>query len=114
MNKQNRVFSGSPLNAEGIELQEPSVPSMYSEIENFMRPKVLQALPEFIQEWVDMGSESVGIPNTPTLIYYAIRSSEPETVNEWTDLLNEISKSKSLLQLQAARIEMMKWSKLNE
>ena len=29
-------------------------------------------------------------------------------MNEWTDILNEISTSSSLLQLQAARIEMMK------
>ena len=108
-NKWNNVFSGSPLNAEGVDIQEAPVPGMYSEIENFMQPKVLQSLPVFIREWVNMRSESTEMPTSSILIYYAIRSSEPEEVNEWTDLLNAISTSRSLSKLRVARIEMTNW-----
>ena len=117
--RTHRAFVEHNLEEVQISRYSERMEGEHSEVEWHMRPRVLKAMPPFIQEWVSLGVESGGgcprvLESSSTMVFYAIRSSQSVVLDEWRDLLDNISPLQSLSELNKARTEMAKWKQIVE
>ena len=86
-----------------------SMPIEWKQIDAWMRPKLLEAVPNDIKQWVSMRAREGTIDSSHCVIFYVLKTFGPGGAEEKIQLSSNITNPKCCSQPRAAQLELLRW-----
>ncbi len=85
------------------------MPVEWEQIDSWIRPKILEAMPALVKDWVAARGRQGKVDETHIVLYYAIKVCGPGSCEEKVQLSNDILNPNVCSQPRAAQLELMRW-----
>ena len=85
------------------------MPSAWHQIEAWLRPRILDALPRDTREWVQARARQGKVDATHVLLFYLMKSFAPGGADEKVQLIASVLNPHVCSQPRAAQVELLKW-----
>jgi len=90
-------------------LPTETMPVAWDQIDSWMRPKLLEAIPGVVREWVGMRARQGRLDGTHVIIFWVVKQFGPGSVEEQVAINSNILNPSVCSNPRAAQIELMKW-----
>ena len=104
-----KQFLNTPvLRREGI-WPADKIPIAWKQLDAWMRPKLIEASPEDVKEWVNQKAQQGIIDESHVILFHLMKLMAPGGPEEKVQLLNRINNPAVCSQPKAAQLELTKW-----
>ena len=104
-----KVFLSKPLHQRESILPTSPMPAAWQQLEAWIRPRILDAVPKDIRVWVDMRARQGVVDPSHVLVFYLMKAFTPGGAEEKVHLINMVLNPSVCSQPRAAQVELLKW-----
>ena len=104
-----RVFIKTKIQGREAIFPTTRMPTVWGQIDSWMRPKLLEASPKDIKEWVNMRARQGKVDESHVIVFYLMKAFAPGSPEEKVQLNNSVLNPHVCSQPRAAQIELLKW-----
>jgi len=105
----HKQFLAAPIHTRESIMPLDTLPSAWVQIDSWMRPRLLEAVPSVIREWVSMRGRNGKVDETHLIIFWVVKQFGPGSAEEQVAINNNILNPHVCSQPRAAQVELMKW-----
>jgi len=108
-NATYKIFLTTPLiNRESV-VPTSTMPMIWSQLDAWLRPKLLESIPGVIRDWVAMRGRQNQIDQTHVILFWVLKQFGPGSAEEQVAIETNIRNPHVCTQPRAAQIELMRW-----
>ena len=104
-----QVFLHASLQVREALVPTSAMPAAWTQLEAWLRPKLLECLPKDIQDWVSSRTRQGILDASHVLIYYAMKRCAPGNADERVHLVGQILNPSVCSQARSAQKELIAW-----
>jgi hypothetical protein len=105
----HKSFLKTPLHQRESILPGAPMPSAWLQMEAWVRPRILEAMPKDIREWVHTRALRGVVDPSHLLVFYLMKSFAPGGADEKVHLISSVLNPHVCSQPRAAQVELLRW-----
>ena len=103
------IYLTKPLDQREHVYPQEVLPPQLTQIESWMRPRILASLPKTQRDWVDLRAQAGVSDKSNTLVYYLYKFFAPGSPTDKDSLLRKVLNPNVCTNAASAQIELMRW-----
>ena len=105
----HKVFISQPIDQREHVFPLDEIPVGYSQVESWMRPRILASLPKNQRSWVDQRAQTGVHDQSHVLVFYLFKTFTPGSPLEKDTLLRKVLNPSVCTNPSSAQVELMRW-----
>ena len=104
-----REFIKASVHERESILPTAPLPAAWEQIDSWMRPKLIEASPKDVKEWVNMRARQGTVDDSHVIVFYLMKLFGPGSPEEKVQLLANVLNPNVCSQPRAAQVELLRW-----